>query len=308
MPMRRSVRHRVVQAASLGGGPCVVRTARLARSVLLLVAALLMPGIAVPSVARAAQTTATIMARVRVFQEYKVDVSGLQNAFEYVIEPVESDAPMPVDADGTFFDRFTLTREEAVWLEFPVEVTVDPAATPCVYHYTMRPVEESLPDGLYYVDVLSTNLEAGVNKYPLEIHVQPSSVDAAVSLVTPTVHVDGWDGPKVADPGWRVSYREPEDTPEDEPGNGDDSSEPEDDGPSSDGEGTGSGEGSGERSASASRKGSSTGSTGSTARTTLATTGDALGSRAMPVGLLGVGASLLACAALLRGRAGDDHA
>jgi hypothetical protein len=25
--------------------------------------------------------------------------------------------------------------------------------------------------------------------------------------VIPTVHVEGWDGPKVTDPGWRVGYR-----------------------------------------------------------------------------------------------------
>ena len=45
-----------------------------------------------PCLARASQTTATFTAKVHVFQEYKVPVSGLQNAFEYVIEPSEAGA------------------------------------------------------------------------------------------------------------------------------------------------------------------------------------------------------------------------
>lgn len=183
--------------------------------VLLLVVVLLALA-CLPCLARASQATAVITAKVRVFQEYRVSVSGLQNAFEYVIEPSEADAPMPVDANGKAFDRFTLTREDDLWLEFPVQVTVDPSAKAYVYHYMIRPVQKKLSDGLYYVDVLSSSLEAGVNEYPLEIHVQPSSVDAAVSIVVPTVHDEQWDGPKVADPGWRIGYKAPDEKPEEE--------------------------------------------------------------------------------------------
>lgn len=184
--------------------------------VLLLVVVLLALA-CLPCLARASQATAVITAKVRVFQEYKVSVSGLQNAFEYVIEPSEADAPLPVDANGKAFDRFTLTREDDLWLEFPVQVAVDPSAKAYVYHYMIRPVQKKLSDGLYYVDVLSSSLEAGVNEYPLEIHVQPSSVDATVSIVVPTVHVEQWDGPKVTDPGWRIGYKAPDEKPDDTP-------------------------------------------------------------------------------------------
>lgn len=160
-----------------------------------------------PCLTWAAENSAIITLKVRVFQEYRVPVSGLQNTFEYLIEPVEKGAPLPVDEDGNTYDRFTLTREEDMWLVFPVKVTVDPSATPYTYHYMIRPAQEELSDGLYYVDVLSTDLSAGVNEYPLEIHIQPANVNAAASIVTPTVHIDGWDSPKVADPGWRVSYK-----------------------------------------------------------------------------------------------------
>ena len=27
-------------------------------------------------------------------------------------------------------------------------------------------------------------------------------------IITPIVHVNGWDGPKVTDPGWRIAYDE----------------------------------------------------------------------------------------------------
>ncbi|MBR3159415.1 MAG: hypothetical protein IKG18_15680 [Atopobiaceae bacterium] len=171
------------------------------------IACLLLIGVLlVPVVAWANQTTATVTTRMQVFQEYKVPVSGLQNSFEYVIAPVEEDAPLPIDASGKTFDRFTLRREESLWLEFPVSVAVDPSATPYAYHYVLAPAQKTLEDGLHYVDALSTSLEAGVNEYLLEIYVQPSNTDAADSMVVPLVHVDAWDGPKVTDPGWRVGY------------------------------------------------------------------------------------------------------
>jgi hypothetical protein len=194
-------------------------------TVLLLVVVLLAPT-CLPCLARASQTTATITTKVRVFQEYKVSVSGLQNAFQYIIEPSEADAPMPVDANGKSFDRFTLTREDGLWLEFPVQVTVDPSAKAYVYHYIIRPVQKNLSDGLYYVDVQSSSLEAGVNEYLLEVHVRPSSVDAAVYIVVPTVHVEQWDGPKVADPGWRIGYKAPDEKPDDTPEEEQDPSSP----------------------------------------------------------------------------------
>ena len=139
---------------------------------------------------------------------------------EYCFEPfwwLETDFKSVL---GTPFDSFKLTRDEDVWLEFPVKVELDPSATPFVYHYMIRPAQKELTEGLYYVDVLSTSLSAGINEYALELHVQPSSVDAAHSVVVPTVHVQEFDGSKVADPGWRVSYAEPEKEPEEQPGDG----------------------------------------------------------------------------------------
>lgn len=189
---------------------------RVERATLLLVALLLLL-VCMPCLARATQMTTTVTVQVRMFQEYKVSVSGLQNTFEYVIEPIEEDAPLPVDADGKNFDKFKLTRDEDLRLEFPVQVTVDPAAKPYVYHYIVKPVQKELSDGLYYVNVLSTSLEAGVNEYLLEIHVQPSSVDAEASIVVPTVHVEEWDGPKVTDPGWRIGYKAIDEDPADKP-------------------------------------------------------------------------------------------
>ena len=176
----------------------------------LLLVALLLSLVCMPRFARADQATTTTTVKVRMFQEYKVDVSGLQNTFEYVIEPSEEGAPLPVDADGKTFDKFTLKRDADLWLEFPVRVAVDPEAKTYVYHYVVRPAQKELSDGLYYVDVLSTSLEAGVNEYLLEIHVYPSITETVDPIVVPTVHVEGWDGPKVTDPGWRISYKAPD--------------------------------------------------------------------------------------------------
>ena len=180
------------------------KTALLFAAVLLaFVCALL---VCAPHPAWAANNTATITAKVRVFQEYRVSVSGLENTFTYRIVPNEGDAPLPVDESGKAFDSFTLTRDEDTWLEFAVPVAVSPSAKAYAYHYTLKPATNELEDGLHYVDVQSTSLDAGVNVYYLELHVQPSSKDAASAIVTPLVHVDGWDGPKVSDPGWRVGY------------------------------------------------------------------------------------------------------
>jgi hypothetical protein len=183
--------------------------------VTLLLVALLLSLVCVPRFARADQATTTTTVKVRMFQEYKVDVSGLQNTFEYVIEPSEEGAPLPVDTGGKTFDKFTLKRDADLWLQFPVRVAVDPEAKTYVYHYMVRPVQKKLSDGLYYVDVLSNSLEAGVNEYLLEIHVYPSITDTVDPIVVPTVHVEGWDGPKVTDPGWRISYKAPDEKQDD---------------------------------------------------------------------------------------------
>lgn len=249
----------------------------------------------VPHLAWATQTTATITAKARFFQEYKVSVSGLQNTFEYVIEPVEEGAPLPVDEDGKTLNSFALTRDDDIWLEFPVEVAVDPSASPYTYHYMIRPKQTELSDGLYYVDVLSTSLSAGVNEYPLEIHVQPSNTDAAVSIVVPTVHVAEWDGPKVTDPGWRVSYKEPEEerSEAEEQGQETKSSDKNaDSNPTS----------------SPASKSSTTSGSASTSRTPLSTTGDPLASVTVLASIAFAGAFLVVYAFLRRRRAGDDHA
>ena len=171
------------------------------------------PLVCAPGPAWAADDTATITAKVRVFQEYRVSVSGLENKFTYLIVPNEDDAPLPIDESGEAFDSFTLTRDEDDWLVFAVPVTVSPSAKAYSYHYTLKPATYELEDGLHYVDVQSTSLDVGVNVYYLELHVQPSSEDAASAIVTPLVHVDGWDGPKVSDPGWRVGYKAPQEKP-----------------------------------------------------------------------------------------------
>ena len=266
---------------------------------MLLLAAVFVVLVYLPSVSWADQSMSIITAKLRVFQEYKVPLSGLQSTFEYVIEPVEQDAPMPIDADGEPIDSFKLTRDEDVWLEFPVKVELDPSATPYVYHYMIRPAQKELTEGLYYVDVLSTSLSAGINEYALELHVQPSSVDAAHSVVVPTVHVREFDGPKVADPGWRVSYAEPEKEPEEQPGDG----QNKDEGSQSNGSAIGSSKQPSQINP------ASTGVAASVpSRASLATTGDALGPQFVLALIACVGLSSLAIAAFLRRRAGDGDA
>lgn len=245
---------------------------------LLLVAALMVLA-CVPRLAWAAET-ATITARVRVFQEYKVSTSGLQSSFEYVIKPVEADAPLPVDESGESFDRFKLTRDEELWLEFPVEVAVDPSATPYAYHYVLEPVKKELANGLYYVDVLSTDLSAGVNVYYLELNVLASSADAESSVVVPLVHIEELDGPKVTDPGWRIAYKAP----------------------SSDTNKNSSKSNNG----STTKASSTRSSTGRTSSSSLAQTGDPFASASFVAACLAcAGILLLATASLLRRRAGE---
>lgn len=109
------------------------RTALLFAAVLLaLVCASL---VCVPGPAWAANDTATIAAKVRVFQEYHVSVSGLENKFTYLIVPNEDDAPFPLDESGKAFDSFTLSRNEDAWLEFAVPVAVSPSAKAYAYRY-----------------------------------------------------------------------------------------------------------------------------------------------------------------------------
>lgn len=182
-------------------------TKRLLHSVRVWVAlvALLLAGAWVPGVARAAE--ATVDAPVRMFQEYHVSVSGLQSSFEYEIVPLEADAPLPLDKSGQQVRSFTLTRSQELWLTFPV--VVQTGSSTYSYHYRLRPAATELSDGLYYVDILSTSLAAGINEYYLEIFVQEDGQDPASAQVVPLVHVEGLDGPKVSDPGWRVGYKEP---------------------------------------------------------------------------------------------------
>jgi hypothetical protein len=258
----------------------------------LLLVALLFSLVCTPRFARADQATTTTTVKVRMFQEYKVDVSGLQNSFEYVIEPSEEGAPLPVRADGKAFDKFTLTRNEDLWLEFPVRVAVDPQGKSYVYHYVVRPVQKKLSDGLYYVDVLSSSLEAGVNEYLLEIHVYPSITEAVDPIVVPTVHVEGWDGPKVSDPGWRISYKAPE-----EQGGKSDTS-------AADKQATSSPSSTSANPSSAQRTTSS--KTSST--TALAATGDSLPDGCALAGVAVVGALLIGWGSLRLRKAGDHHA
>ena len=267
----------------------------------LLLVALLLSLVCIPRFARADQATTTTTVKVRMFQEYKVDVSGLQNTFEYVIEPSEEGAPLPVDADGNTFDKFTLKRDEDLWLEFPVRVAVDPEAKTYVYHYMVRPVQKNLSDGLYYVNVLSNSLEAGVNEYLLEIHVYPSITETVDPIVVPTVHVEGWDGPKVSDPGWRISYKAPDEKKDDK--QDDDQSGKQD----------------GKSDASPANKQTtssplSTASNLTTAQrttsstTSLATTGDPLPAGCALAGAAIVGALLIGWGSLRLRKAGDHHA
>ena len=255
-----------------------------------------------PNPAWAENDTATITAKVRVFQEYHVSVSGLENTFTYQIVPYENDAPLPVDESGKAFDSFTLTRNEDTWLEFAVSVAVSPSDKAYAYHYTLKPATNELEDGLHYVDVQSTSLDAGVNVYYLELYVQPSSKDAASAIVTPLVHVDGWDGPKVSDPGWRVGYKAPEEKPSESSNNGSSESS----------NYRSSEENSTSRSnsnpASSSSDSNSTATKHSTSSSILAETGDALTPWLVTACIACVAALLLVCTCLFRRKTGEDDA
>ena len=150
----------------------------------------------------------TTGARVKFFQIYDVEMSGLENTFTYLIEPQESDAPLPIGDEGDALRQFSMRRDKELWLEFVVSDSVIAGAGELRYHYILRPERTSLTDGLYYVDTQSTNLEAAINIYYLEIYVRSSNEDANATLVVPIVHIEGFDGPKVTDPGWRISYKE----------------------------------------------------------------------------------------------------
>lgn len=275
----------------------------------LLLVALLLSLVCIPRFARADQATTTTTVKVRMFQEYKVDVSGLQNTFEYVIEPSEEGAPLPVDADGKAFDKFTLTRDEELWLEFPVRVAVDPEAKTYVYHYRVRPAQKELSDGLYYVNVLSNSLEAGINEYLLEIHVHPSITETVDPIVVPTVHVEGWDGPKVTDPGWRISYKAPDEKKDDKQDNnqsGNQSSKQDNksDASSANKQTTSSSSSTASNPATAQRTTSSIASS----TTSLATTGDPLPAGCALAGAAVAGALLIGWGVLHLMKAGDHHA
>ena len=267
----------------------------------LLLVALLLSLVCMPRFARADQATTTVTVKVRMFQEYKVDVSGLQNTFEYVIEPSEEGAPLPVDADGKAFDKFTLKRDADLWLEFPVRVAVDPEAKTYVYHYRVRPAQKELSDGLYYVNVLSNSLEAGVNEYLLEIHVYPSITETVDPIVVPTVHVEGWDGPKVSDPGWRISYKAPDGNQDgSQTGNQSGKQDNKSDASSANKQTTFSSSSTASNPATAQRSSSST--------TSLATTGDPLPAGCALAGAATAGALLIGWGVLRLRKAGDHHA
>ena len=257
--------------------------------VTLLLVAPLLSLVCMPHFARAEQTTTTTTVKVRMFQEYKVSVSGLQNTFEYAIEPSEEGAPLPVDADGKAFDKFALKRDAELWLEFPVQVAVNPEGKSYVYHYTVRPVQKNLSDGLYYVDVLSNSLEAGVNEYLLEIHVYPSIINTVDPIVVPTIHVEGWDGPKVTDPGWRISYKAPDEKQDGKsdasPANKQATSSP-----------------------SSTTSNPTTTQRTSSSTTSLATTGDPLPAGCALASAVVVGALLIGWGSLRLRKAGDHHA
>ena len=275
----------------------------------LLLVALLLSLVCMPRFARADQATTTTTVKVRMFQEYKVDVSGLQNTFEYVIEPSEEGAPLPVRADGKAFDKFTLTRNEDLWLEFPVRVAVDPQGKSYVYHYVVRPVQKKLSDGLYYVNVLSSSLEAGVNEYLLEIHVYPSITEAVDPIVVPTVHVEGWDGPKVSDPGWRISYKAPDGNQdggqsENQSGSQDGKQDNKSDASSGNKQATSSPSSTSANPSSAQR----TTSSATSSKTSLAATGDPLSAECALAGIVVAGALLMGWGSLRLRKAGDHHA
>lgn len=149
----------------------------------------------------------TSSARVRLFQQYRVDVSGLPNSFSYRVTREDDAAPIPVDESGSAIDTFSLRRDDDIWLTFAFEEDVLTGTGTLLYRYKAEPVTTKLEDGLYYVDILSTDLRAGVNVYYIEVFVTVAA-DGTIEDVIPIVHIEGWDGPKVSDPGWCIDLDE----------------------------------------------------------------------------------------------------
>ena len=149
-----------------------------------------------PAIARAN----TASCRVCLFQQYKADVSGLPNTFDYRVTPEDPMAPRPTDEAGNPIETLSLRRDQQAWLSFSFDDNELTGPGTEVFRYRAEPVTPELPYGLFYVDVLSTGLTAGVNVYYLEVYVTVTS-DGTIEEVVPTVHVQGWDGPKVSDPG-----------------------------------------------------------------------------------------------------------
>lgn len=145
----------------------------------------------------------TLSARVRFYQQYKVDVSGLPNTFSYRITREDDSAPFPTDESGSTADTFSLRRDDDIWLTFALKEDALTETGTLIYRYKAEPVTKKLEDGLYYVDTLSNDLRADVNVYYIEIYVMVAA-DGTIEEVIPTVHIESWDGPKVSDPGWRI--------------------------------------------------------------------------------------------------------
>jgi hypothetical protein len=227
-----------------------------------------------PTLAWATDQPSSEYVRVKVFQTYDVSTSGVQNAFSYRIVAQDTSSPMPVANDGTTYDTFTLTRDEERWILFP-NSSFSASAGRVTHHYLMEPVTPDLSDGLFYVDIFSTSLSKGVNRYYLDIDVMPSS-DGSEPMLVPTVHIEGWDGPKVTDPGWRVGRERPDD--DNKNSNGNDIKDSDDSGTGGDdisGDGTGNATNkSGTTTSGTSSSGGSTVTTASSSGQSTAKTGD----------------------------------
>ncbi|MDO4797168.1 MAG: hypothetical protein Q4A01_04010 [Coriobacteriales bacterium] len=276
--------------------------------VLALVALVLATLSLVPARALASEGLATVDARVRVFQIYDVSTSGLQNTFDYLVIPQEDDAPLPVEKDGQTLSSFTLTRDEEDWLTIPITVGASPEARSYTYHYELRPKQTTLPDGLFYVDVLSTDLSRGINVYYLEIFVQESNENPADAFVQPLVHVEGWDGPKVSDPGWRVGYQKGEEGSEEGSGEKEPSSDNESN-KDQNGTPTSATQAKTDNTGGASSSGSVTSSgSGTAASTSLSRTGDVIEATIIVFLVCAAAGAWMLGVLMRRWRAGDRHA
>ena len=161
--------------------------------------------------------------------------------------------------------------------------------------------QKELSDGLYYVNVLSNSLEAGVNEYLLEIHVYPSITETVDPIVVPTVHVKGWDGPKVSGPGWRIGYKAPDDKQDEkQDDNQDEKQDDKSDASTENKQATSSSSSTASNPTTIQRTSSST--------TSLATTGDPLPAGCALASAAVVGALLIGWGLLRLRKAGDHHA